>query len=101
MILNYPEQGTQYKLSGVIINLPTGIGFLHFKQIINSLLPALSSTILRSVCFFSACLKADSLIVLLLIASILETLPIAFSGEMGFKSSLYIGSGLQFLISPL
>lgn len=87
---------------GINIILPKGIGFLHRTQMPKSL----SSTFVKASSsffnLFSDCFNEASFILLLLMASMRLTRPIAFSGEIGrvssFKSDMLC---LTFLISDL
>ena len=77
--------------------LSNGISILHFTQTPKFILFICFSTVIRLISFFSDSLSAASTTLLLLIASILETLPIAFSGAIGLLYSLY--SSIFFAVS--
>jgi hypothetical protein len=69
---------------------PSDIGLLYLRQIPKSPLFIFFDETCKLLSFCSVYLNAASLTVLLLIAFILEILPIAFSGAIGFVSSRYL-----------
>ena len=86
----YLEQFTQDIACGSKIIRPNGMGCLHRTQIPKSLSSKRCRATFRLLSFSSALRKAASFTDLLFIASIRDTLPMAFSGAIGFVRSLYL-----------
>lgn len=81
---------TQSMLSGRMRRRPSGIGFLHLRQMPKSGSLTLSSTNFSFLCRCSASRSAASFTLLLLMASIRDTRPMASSGAIGLVISLYM-----------
>lgn len=78
---------TQKRLSGIKNNLPIGIAWPQRLQLPNSGSAHLSKANLSLSNLDRACVRAASLMLLLLMASIRLTRPMEFSGAIGFVSS--------------
>src|SRR5699024_9660106 len=74
-------------LSGIDFSLPYGISAPHRVQVPNIEVPMICRAYFNFIRRCMDCRRAASLTLLLLIASILETRPMAFSGATGLISS--------------
>ncbi len=82
-------QATQCALCGMAKSLPGGIGLPQRTHVPKSGSSILDCMYCKRSSFCSACLRAASVTLLLLMASIRDTLPMLFSGAMGCERSLY------------
>lgn len=86
---SYLAQFTQSKLSGLAIIRPNAIGFLHFRHNPNFSVPTCAKTLVKLLSFTLALFSGVAKTVLLLMAFILLTRPIASLEVTGFDISLY------------